>query len=664
MASKANVATAYVQVVPTTDGIKGALEDEFDKAGTSAGTKMGGGILSAAKSFIGPLAAAFSIGAIVSFGKGAIDEASNLNESLNAVKVSFGDASSAITALGEDSARRLGLSQNQFNGIATQFSAFAGTIAGSGGDIAGVIDHLSTRGADFASVMNLEVGDALGLFQSGLAGETEPLRRYGIDLSAAAVEAYAAAHGIGEVGRELTEQEKVQARYGSLMEQTNKVQGDFANTADGLANSQRIANAEIADAKAKLGDAFLPMVQQTTKYLADTFVPILEGLGDAFKTGFKWINENEKIWVPIAAGLTAVAAGLIVFNIAAWVTAKGGLAALTDATWKWTAALLANPVTWVIIGIGLLVAAIVWLVMNWEDVVKWFNDVLGPAMEWVGGMFTWLYEEIIKPVFDAVAAAFKWLYDYIILPIIQAIVIIIIILGAIFTWLYETIVAPIFALLGALWDIYWNYYVMPIVNAIIGIIQFLGSVFVWLYENAIKPAFDAIGKVFKWLWENSIKPTIDWIVGAFNTIAKVVGDVFGGIGKVIGDVFNSIINIVKGPINAIIDLINGMIDGINSLKIDIPEWARGFFGGAKKLSFNIGHIPMLAKGGVVGSSGTVMVGEKGPELLTLPKGAQVTPLDKAGSGQTIVYNAAPNVSLDSEQELFNAMRRAKVVVGW
>lgn len=654
MASKANVATAYVQVVPTTDGIKRELEDEFDKSGDSAGKKMGGGILSAAKSFIGPLAAAFSIGAIVNFGKDSIEQASTLSESLNAVKVSFGDASGAITALGENSARRLGLSQAQFNGIATQFSAFAGTIAGSGGDIAGVIDDLSTRGADFASVFNLDVSDALGLFQSGLAGETEPLRKYGIDLSAAAVEAYAAAHGIGEVGRELTEQEKVQARYGYLMEQTSKTQGDFANTADGLANSQRIANAEIQDAQAKLGNSFLPIAQAVTKYTADTFVPIIETLGDVFRDTFKWIQENTNLVIPVLAGLGTVL--LVALAPAIW--------AAVTAVWAFTVALLANPITWIALAIGVLIAAVVALVLNWDTVVKWIQDVFGPVIEWLGGMFTWLYENIIKPVFDNIAAVFTWIYENIVLPIIQAIVLVIIVLGAIFTWLYENVVVPVFNAIGDMFEWLWENSIKPIVDWIVGGLELLGDIFAWLYENAIKPAFEGIANVFKWLWENSIKPTIDWVVGAFENIAKVVGDVFGNIGKVIGDAFNAIVGVVKGPINAIISLVNGIIDSINSISIDIPEWARDVFGGAKKFGFNIGHIPMLAKGGTIQSPGTVMVGEKGPELLTLPKGAQVTPLDKAGSGQTLVYNAAPNVSLDSEQELFNAMRRAKVVVGW
>lgn len=653
MASKANVATAYVQVVPTTDGIQGALDDEFEKSGKSAGAKMGGGLMGSLKSVVAPLAAMFAVGAIANFGSQSIEQASNLNESLNAVKVTFGDATAEITRLGETSATRLGLSQAAFNGIATQFSAFAGTIAGSGGDIAGVIDKISTRGADFASVMNLDVNDALATFQSGLAGETEPLRKYGIDLSQAAVEAYAMSAGIWDGVGTMTEAQKVQARYGSLMAQTDKVTGDFANTSDGLANSQRIAAAEMDNAQAKLGSAFLPIAQKVTVFLSDTFVPIITTLGDVFKTTFDWIAQNTNIVIPILAGLAA--ALLYALAPAVW--------AAVQATWAFTVALLANPVVWIALAIGVLIAAIVALVMNWDIVVKWIQDVFGPVLEWLGGMFTWLYETIIKPVFDAIAAVFTWLYENIIHPIIQAIVLIIIVLGAIFTWLYENIVKPVFDLLGALWEIYWNYYVMPIVNAIVGIIQFLGSVFEWLYNNAIKPAFDAIGRVFDWIWNNVIKPTIDWIVGAIGTIGKTVSDVFGGIGKIIGDAFNAVVGIVKGPINAIIGLINGIIDSINSISIDIPEWARDMFGGAKKFGFNIGHIPLLAKGGNITQGGTVMVGEKGPELLNLPKGARVTPLDKA-NGQTIVYNAAPNVSLDSEQELFNAMRRAKVVVGW
>jgi phage-related protein len=634
-----SIATAYVQVVPTTDGIQAALSTEFGAAGAGAGKAMGGGILGAAKSFIGPLAAIFAVGSIVSFGRSAVEEASTLSESLNAVKVSFGDASAEITRLGEDSATRLGLSQSQFNGIATQFSAFAGTVAGAGGDVAGVIDTLSTRGADFASVMNLEVSDALGLFQSGLAGETEPLRRYGIDMSAAAVEAYAMANGIGEAGRELTEQEKVQARYGLLLEQTNKVQGDFANTSDGLANSQRITSARFADASAALGNSLMPIVQAITVMLADTFVPILETVG-------QWMAENPTVIIAVASALGIMAAAL-------------GIAAI--AQWAMNSALLANPITWIILGITALVAAIIWLVMNWQSVVDFLYDVFKPAIDAVGAMFTWLWENALKPVVDAIAMAFTWLYENILRPVFLGIMLYIGLWAALFSFIYETVLKPIIDLIAFAFGWLYEYGIKPVIKWISDALGAMGKAFTDLYNGVIKPTFDNIGKAFEWVWRNIIKPVIGWINDAIGTIGNTVSSVFGAIGGFIKSVFEGIVGIIRGPVNAVIGFINTLIDGLNKIKINIPDWVPEW--GGKSIGFNLSRIPMLADGGTVTGSGTVMVGERGPELLNLPRGAQVTPLDRAG-GNTIIYNAAPNVSLDAEQALFTAMRRAKVVAGW
>lgn len=634
-----SIATAYVQVVPTTDGIQAALANEFAGAGGTAGNAMGGGILASAKKFIGPLAAIFAVGSIVSFGKDAVENASTLSESLNAVKVSFGDASAEITKLGETSATRLGLSQAQFNGIATQFSAFAGTIAGAGGDISGVIDDLSTRGADFASVMNLDVNDALGLFQSGLAGETEPLRKYGIDLSAAAVEAYALSSGIWDGVGTMTEAQKVQARYGSLMEQTNKVAGDFANTSDGLANTQRIANARFEDASAALGNAFMPIIQEITSILADTFVPIIETVGE-------WFKQNQSVVIAIASalGIMAVAIGIV-----------------TAVQWLWNAALAANPITWIIIGITALIAAIVWLVMEWDNVVKFLSDVFQPAIDAVGAVFTWLWENALKPVVDAISMAFTWLYDNVFKPVFDGVMLYIGLWAALFTWLYENMLKPIFEAIGQVFVWIYENKIKPIIDFIKSLIDGLGMVFKWLYENAVKPAFDGIGKAFEWVWKNVIQPVIGWINGAIKTIGDTVSSVFGAIGGFIKSVFDGIIGIIRGPVNVVIGFINTLIDGLNRIKINIPDWVPEW--GGKSIGFNLAKIPMLANGGNITGSGTVMVGERGPELLNLPRGAQVTPLDRA-SGNTIVYNAAPNTSIDSEAALFTAMRRSKLIAGW
>jgi hypothetical protein len=279
----------WLDVLPSMGRFRQELQQgagsSADAAGKEAGTKFTGAFGKALK--VGAvLGGALAVGGGAAFLKEATREASDLGESLNAVKVTFGATAGGINELGKAAAESVGLSQSQFNSLAVQFSAFATTIAGDGGDVVGTMKDLTTRGADFASVMNLDVNEAMGLFQSGLAGETEPLRKYGIDLSAAAVESYALSHGIAESAGSMTEAQKVQARYAYLMEQTSKVQGDFSNTSDSLANSQRILGARWDDIQAKVGGYVIPTLEKFSGWVVSSGLPALQNLGGWIQTTF------------------------------------------------------------------------------------------------------------------------------------------------------------------------------------------------------------------------------------------------------------------------------------------------------------------------------------------------------------------------------------------
>lgn len=155
----------------------------------------------------------------------------------------------------------------------------------------------------------------------------------------------------------------------------------------------------------------------------------------------------------------------------------------------------------------------------------------------------------------------------------------------------------------------------------------LGNVVNGLFQG-IKGIWDSIKQIF-----NGI---IDFIRGVFT------GDwerAWEGVKNIFGGIFNGLIAIAKAPINAIIGLINGairginwIIDGINSLSFDLPDW----LGGAH-IGFNIGkigEIPYLAKGGIL-SKGSAVVGEAGPELLTmLGNRAMVQPLTNNNTSTT------------------------------
>ena len=268
------LATAYFSFLPSMAGTAAAaapglraLEGQAAASGARSGALMGGALAGGIGKFIPIIGTALAGIGIADFFGNAIDAASDLNESGNAVRVTFGDAAKEIEKLGGDSATRLGLTATDFNAAAVRLSSFAEGLAGGGRSVADVIDELTTRGADFASVYNIDVADALAIFQSGLSGEAEPLKRFGINLLDSEVRAYAYANGIAAVGAELTESEKLQARYGLLLQATSKVQGDFANTSDQLANQQRINSALLQQSLAEIGTALLPAATAFAQFI-------------------------------------------------------------------------------------------------------------------------------------------------------------------------------------------------------------------------------------------------------------------------------------------------------------------------------------------------------------------------------------------------------------
>jgi hypothetical protein len=286
-------AFAYVTLIPVAKGFQGALAKELggvEKLGDKAGKDFSKGFGQQADRLSTGIIAAF---AAVAAGAGlllksAIGEASTLEESLNALSVAYGKNSDSIVKLGEDAASRLGVTQSAFNASAVRFSAFAERVVGAGGDVAGFVDSVTTRASDFASVFNIDVAEALQVFQSGLSGEAEPLKRFGINLLDTEVKAYAVEAGLIAVGGQMNEDIKTQARYGLLMQETAKTQGDFANTSDGLANSQRILSAEFTDMQATIGNALLPVMATLVSQVKDDLLPIVARFGD-------WLQSPEGI---------------------------------------------------------------------------------------------------------------------------------------------------------------------------------------------------------------------------------------------------------------------------------------------------------------------------------------------------------------------------------
>lgn len=210
-------------------------------------------------------------------------QASDLDEAINAAGVTFQSSADDVVAWAETIRTALGISQSTSIEAAAAFGGMFDQL-GLGDEImADLSKGFVQLAGDLASLRNLRVEDALTKIQSGLAGETEPLRRFGVDLSEAAVQAKAVELGLTEVGEELSQQQKLVARAAVIMSDLSEVQGDSANTAEGYANAQRRMSAASQDLGATIGAVVTPALADFASnlaFLADKATDLSDSLRD------------------------------------------------------------------------------------------------------------------------------------------------------------------------------------------------------------------------------------------------------------------------------------------------------------------------------------------------------------------------------------------------
>jgi hypothetical protein len=138
--------------------------------------------------------------------------------------------------------------------------------------------------------------------RSGLSGEAEPLRRFGVFINEARVQAEAYKSGIAEVGTALTDAQKVQARFNIIMQDTVKQQGDFGRTlGESLPNQIRVLKAEMTDLAAEAGKALLPALTD----LVAAGVDVLHAVGPVLVFAFEQMADVMQRVSGIAEDLTA-----------------------------------------------------------------------------------------------------------------------------------------------------------------------------------------------------------------------------------------------------------------------------------------------------------------------------------------------------------------------
>lgn len=259
------IATLYASIeADTTKLQKGLAQSKTALAGTKK--SLGETIQSVTGFNVASIAASVSIVALASAMKKSIIAASDMSETVNKAKVVFGDAADEVMKFGENAAQSMGMSKNAALGAAATFGNLFVSMGLAEDKSAEMSTSLVKLAGDLASFNNIDPGIALEKLRAGISGEAEPLRQLGVNLTEAGVQAKALEMGLAGTVKELTVADKAQARYALILEQTATAQGDFARTSDGLANRQRILEAQLADTSAELGKNMLPTYLKLVKF--------------------------------------------------------------------------------------------------------------------------------------------------------------------------------------------------------------------------------------------------------------------------------------------------------------------------------------------------------------------------------------------------------------
>lgn len=285
--------------------------------------------------------------------KTGIDYASDLAEVQNVVDVTFGSATEAINSWSKECLAAYGMNEVSAKRYTGTIGAMLKSSGLAGDAIVDMSKDMVGLAGDMASFYNLDLETAFEKIRSGISGETEPLKQLGINMSVANLEAYALSQGITTAYNEMSQAEQVMLRYNYLMSTTADAQGDFARTQDSYANQTRL-----------LSESWL----EFTGIMAEQLLPVLTTIVSWLNNIVAFLTENADMVSAVLVGLATTVGILAV----AWVVHAAAQWLAVAANQALIVSLLSNPILWIALIIGVLVAAM----------YRWIQSIGGVKNAW------------------------------------------------------------------------------------------------------------------------------------------------------------------------------------------------------------------------------------------------------------------------------------------
>ena len=607
MANGIELAKAYVQIVPSTEGIQGELEKAMGSAGEKAGEKGGHSIASG----IGKVAG--GIGKVAAAGLAAAGTAAV------GATTALVAGTSALAQQGDEidkMSQKMGLS-------AEAYQEWDAVLQHSGTSISSLLPSMKTLsnaaetgneafaalGISEEQVANLSKEDLFSAVITGLQGMEEGTER-----------TYLASQLLGRGATELgpllnTSAEETQA----MRDRVHELGGVLSNEA--VANSAAFQD-NLQDMQTAMAGLKNSIIQQA--------LPGMNQLMEGF-TGL--ITGEEGASTAIAEGFETLLGDL--GNI---VTQIAGV--VQELFPELMGVITENLPTIIETGLGILMELATAIIEALPDIVKSIMDMLPTVLPQIIDAFVGLFllivenfAEIIDPIIQALPDVINSLTDAIIRNLPQIIMGIIKLVGMIIVRIPQ-ILLGLWQTITHFFSEAWNQWVAPNKEKILGF--FRG---IW---EGIKGAFSAVTTWFRNIFSKAWQ--------AVKNVFSAGGRVFEGIKEGIAGVFHTVVNAIIRGINAVIaapfNAINGIFDrlrGISILRLTPFSWLP---------TLAVPQIPQLATGGVL---------ERGQMGLLEGTGAEaVVPLEKnTGWIKRVAFEmqqAGPDSYADAADEVVDAIR--------
>lgn len=223
--------------------------------------------------------------------KKAINISSDLTEVQNVVDVTFGNMADTMNEFADSALQNYGMSELMAKKIASRFQAMGVSMGFAQGKMTEMSIELTKLAGDMASFYNVSQQEIATGLQSIFTGETEPLRRFGLDLSFATVEAWALANGIDANMQKMTQAEKTMLRYQFVLANTGAAQGDFLRTINSWHNQLVLLTGAFQQLGSIVGgvliNAFKPFIQALNSVMS-AVINFAQVVSDALGAIFGW----------------------------------------------------------------------------------------------------------------------------------------------------------------------------------------------------------------------------------------------------------------------------------------------------------------------------------------------------------------------------------------